>query len=451
MGFAGKLRYGGFILAILLIGSGTIHAQENEYFDSLLQRVDTIDNPVYMPMVSVDYGSLMFFGDVKNGRGSAVPGYSRSAFGNPSVKVNISTFVDNKHFFLANFSFISGSLSGEEHRYGELAENVNFKTELMGFGISSTYHFEHFLPPSLKLKPYVNLGFEVLMLNTWSDIMDSEGNYYHYWKDGSVRNIPEDDPEYFGAATLMYRDYAYGAAENVSSNLFTFAIPVGVGFTMKLSNRITCGMGAEYHHSFSDVLDNSTIDNNSWADDKNDGFMFAKASFQIDLFSEPKTKTVDLLYADLEMDPIFYDDEDADFILDHIDRCPGTPYGVLVDSLGCPFDTDEDGVPDYMDRERDTPPGAWVDENGVTLSEEDFLASLQRDSALNREDLDSYMLIYSTGFIKQSIDRLPEKFEVLDANGDGYISFEELLLVIDDYFDFKVEELRELNEYFFSQ
>ena len=44
---------------------------------------------------------------------------------------------------------------------------------------------------------------------------------------------------------------------------------------------------------------------------------------------------------------------------------------------------------------------------------------------------------------------------VLDSDADGYISFDELLKAIDLYFDFqvdlKIEELRELNDFFFSQ
>ncbi len=64
-----------------------------------------------------------------------------------------------------------------------------------------------------------------------------------------------------------------------------------------------------------------------------------------------------------------FDDEDGDFVLDVSDRCPGTPFGVAVDTLGCPLDGDNDGVPDYLDQEPETAEGAWVDEQGVTVTE----------------------------------------------------------------------------------
>ena len=80
------------------------------------------------------------------------------------------------------------------------------------------------------------------------------------------------------------------------------------------------------------------------------------------------------MYADVDFDPLFFDDEDGDFILDVTDRCPGTPYGVEVDTLGCPLDGDMDEVPDYLDKELESAPGAWLNEDGVTVTDDEFLS-----------------------------------------------------------------------------
>jgi Ca2+-binding EF-hand superfamily protein len=50
---------------------------------------------------------------------------------------------------------------------------------------------------------------------------------------------------------------------------------------------------------------------------------------------------------------------------------------------------------------------------------------------------------------------IPEKFKRVDTDGDGYVSFSELLSAIEKFFDgsleVSVEEIYELNNYFFSQ
>ncbi len=52
-------------------------------------------------------------------------------------------------------------------------------------------------------------------------------------------------------------------------------------------------------------------------------------------------------------------DADKDGIVDGQDKCPETPFSVIVDKKGCPADTDGDGVPDYLDKCANTPPEAY--------------------------------------------------------------------------------------------
>ncbi len=62
-----------------------------------------------------------------------------------------------------------------------------------------------------------------------------------------------------------------------------------------------------------------------------------------------------------------YPDSDGDGVPDHLDRCPNTPKGVVVDKDGCPLDSDGDGVPDYLDKCPNTPKGVVVDKDGCPL------------------------------------------------------------------------------------
>lgn len=70
-------------------------------------------------------------------------------------------------------------------------------------------------------------------------------------------------------------------------------------------------------------------------------------------------------------------DTDGDGVYDHLDRCPGTPRGTLVDAMGCPLptkpaapvDSDGDGVFDDDDFCPGTPRGATVDNRGCWVLE----------------------------------------------------------------------------------
>ena len=61
-------------------------------------------------------------------------------------------------------------------------------------------------------------------------------------------------------------------------------------------------------------------------------------------------------------------DSDKDGVADYLDKCPGTPAGVKVDSTGCPLDSDGDGVPNSLDKCPGTPAGVKVDASGCPLT-----------------------------------------------------------------------------------
>lgn len=432
----------------------TVTAQDEDY-DDLLQRIDTIENPVYKPVVSLGYGVLNFLGDVRNS-------FQVPVIGNPGARLNIATFIDNKQFITANFFFLTGILNGNQSSVTDLTQNLNFSTSISSIGLNARYSFGHFIPKEMLLKPFLSIGIEQINFITKGDLEDSDGNLYNYWPDGSIRDIAISD---VGAALPLSRDYIYETDlrsyerkhyDFGNYNPRSVGIPVELGFTLTLTPRLILSLGTEIHYTFTDFIDNVAYEGTYYKGNKgNDMFMFTNATVHFDMFSDPATKTVDLLFADIELDPIFYDDEDGDMVLDISDRCPGTPYGIVTDTLGCPIDEDADGVPDYLDKEPGSADGVWVDDEGVTLKEGDFLSSLMREEALLREDLEAYMALFEKIFLQMEVVEIPDEFAVLDSNEDGYISFDELLHVIDDYFDFEInltlDELRQLNEFFFSQ
>ncbi|MBN1132773.1 MAG: hypothetical protein JXR52_05815 [Bacteroidales bacterium] len=443
------------LLIILVLVLLDLRAQDEAY-DDLLRRIDTIENPVYKPVVALSYGVLNFRGDVRNQ-------YVSPVIGTPAFRVNIATFADRRQFFTVNFNFLKGRLNGSQYDFSMPEKNLNFQTDLFSFGVSLEYRFGHLVSSKFPVRPYVSLGIENIYYSAKGDLMDAAGRTYYYWTDGSIRDRGEDAP---GEAGLLFRDYSYETDLRKYEqdeyglgdyNQMSLSLPVEAGLHFKVHERVFLNLGVGVHHTFSDYLDNVAFKGTSMVGDRgNDRFIFSHFGIHFDLFSDPSTRTVELLYADVAFDPLFYGDEDGDFVLDPADRCVGTPYGVAVDTLGCPLDSDRDGVPDYIDEEPDTGEGNWVNEKGITMTEEAFYASIQnRETAMKRADVGAYLELIEGRYEIISYGEIPDRFKPLDADQDGYLSFDELLKAIDEYFDFKLdltlEELRAVNEFFFSQ
>jgi hypothetical protein len=236
---------------------------------------------------------------------------------------------------------------------------------------------------------------------------------------------------------------------------FSFAVPIDVGLDFNISERMKMRFGTSIHFTFTDLIDNISPEAEGVAANaSNDHFAFTYVGLHLDLFSEPKVRTEELLFAELEeFDYLMFEDEDDDGVVDGADECPGTPEGVDVDSSGCPWDYDQDGVPDYLDDE-DSAPGAIVNDRGVEMSESELENLLSTPDAIPRSELDLYMVPQEQRE-RMTFDQLDEKFHVLDLDGDQYLSFDELLLAIDDFFDFRsfmdTEEVYEVINFFFAQ
>jgi len=172
-------------------------------------------------------------------------------------------------------------------------------------------------------------------------------------------------------------------------------------------------------------------------------FTFTYLSLHADIFSSGTSKIID---------DVFVEDE----VLDLYDMCPGTPPNAKVDSVGCPIDTDGDGIPDYMDKEPNSRPGAIVDEYGVEISEDAFLEKINSMQAIRRNEVEAFLMMQKAQNKKPVRGMpIPAKFKKVDTNNDGYISFDELMKAMNDFFDdnssFSPNDLEEMRNFFFEQ
>ncbi|MBN1598745.1 MAG: hypothetical protein JW894_10655 [Bacteroidales bacterium] len=431
--------------------------------DLLYTEVDNL-NPVYKPVVGFGVGAFNYLGDVRD------PGLN-ILNGTLGYKVNVSTFVDNNHYIRSNFYFMYGALSGNERSYNNLMRNLNFRSEVLMFGVNLNYDFDNLYKKYNRVHPFISIGFEIITFDSKIDSLTTfEGVDipYNYWDDGSIRNLPQtltniEDPR---LATLQ-RDYDYetdlrshdwGRGDYAQ---YAFAVPIDVGFDFWLSDRVLFSLGTSYHLTFSDDIDHVNPENENGypkGNNRSDDFMYTYFSLHLDLFSSKKTLTMQRLFADVELDLTLIGDEDYDGYFDGWDQCPNTPFGVETDTTGCPLDDDFDGIPNYQDDEPYSRYGAYVDERGVEITEDELIAKLDNSLAVAREDVTLYLRepsSYTQYGSRQTYAEIPPKFESVDSDSDGYISFDEILDEIDKFFDFdsnlNSDEIHELNDFFFSQ
>ena len=446
-----------FLLGLSFSGL-TLFAQGN-IEDLMVKEVENI-NPVYKPVIGVGYGAFTFLGDVRN-KGQQTP-----FNGTPGYLVNVATFVDNNHYVRANFYFMSGTLAGSERSVIDSTRNMNFKSDILLFGINLNYDFDNFYKTYRKFHPYISLGFETFTFNSRSDMsatINGEVVPYNYWNDGSIRTLPQTMAN--ANAPLMKRDYTYETSLRQLNwgqgnySQYAFGLPLDVGFDFWLANRVLFRVGTSYHYVFTDNIDHVSSKNTSGiiGDSKPDNFMFSYISLHLDLFSSAKTLKWEKLFADVEFDPTLMGDEDGDGYFDGWDNCPGTPYGVATDTVGCPLDDDYDGIPNYLDDEPNSRYGAFVDSRGVEISSDELAKLLDMSNAVPRSEVSRYVRTPSSysNYKKSASKQIPEKFKKVDKDGDGTITFDEMMNAIDNFFEFdsdlNTDDIYGLNQFFFSQ
>jgi len=479
-----KLFVGFFILALFTVSPLVLLAQDEddeEYYMSMLIQEVEVENPVYKPVISFGAGVLHFLGDIKN------PGTNPMS-GSLGYRLNGSAFVGKKNFYRLNFFFMYGTLQGHDFNISRAMQqdvsklkvdddgdpiyhNSSFKTELFLGGVSLEYGFGHWLGLTKRFKPFLSLGVSSFTFSPKGNIYygdEADKNYYHFWSDGTIRNLPETDPNHWAASLRNFDDnWERDLSKEDYHDLgkypqLAFMVPLEAGFDFYLSYRVNLRVATSINYAFTDLLDN--YDNKVaeryglTANGYNDMFLFTNFSLHFDLFSDPKYIKIEQEF--MELDYFDYEvmmaDQDGDGVFDRFDECPDTPLGVEVDSLGCPFDSDFDGILDYMDDEPNTPQGAIVNERGVQLSPDALAQMFDMPTAVRREEIRVLPVApIWTRSITFEPGTIPQKFRSFDSDGDGYISFEELLKAVEQFFDgtlnFSVEEIYELNNFFFSQ
>ena len=316
------------------------------------------------PTIAIGVGTISYFGELNNSNTVNSPLISRLAF-------DLSFRQPVTHFLEFSLNAWGGKISANER---SLTRNLNFETTLYGGGFGFNYNFGNFLKKERTLEPVIGVGIEFISFNAKTDLMSKDNVNYHYWDDGTIRNLPQTAANSDDAVRIS-RDYYYETdIKNAplydldSYDSYTLAFPVMVGANLLVNNHWTFRAAMTYHFTMTDLLDG--VDQSSGAfvgDAKMDDLLYTSVSISYNFSKHDKFDDAMDDFIDIDM----MADEDEDGVIDWEDLCLNTPMGAEVDDKGCPLDGDKDGVWNYGDDELDSAPGAQVDSSGVTITSAD--------------------------------------------------------------------------------
>ncbi len=366
-------------IAVCFLVNGFAQTDSTEAISSAKTEEKTASNDdlvfIFRPTLGLGVGMFTFYGDVANNHKTAHPTVSRVGY-----DLRLSNPLND--YFDLNFYVIFGKLSANERSLTNAQRNLNFQSEIRTGGMTVSYNFQNFRKNKERiLEPYLSLGLESFEFLSKTDLFDASGNKYHYWSDGSIRNLAENDPN-SASSIMLVRDYVYESdlrEQNIDGfgkyRERSWAMPLGVGAMIHLNKRWKFRIGTSMHFTFSDLVDNVTDESigERSGNSKNDKFLFSHFSVNYDLQKlNEKEPEVDDSWMDEMFDILAKDtvDTDEDGVVDFIDFCQYTQSGIAVDERGCPFDKDGDRVFDFKDDELNTVSGSFVNEKGVTVTDD---------------------------------------------------------------------------------
>lgn len=326
-------------------------------------------SPVFNPKISLGAGMLSFIGDVYSKHYQA-PWTARIGY-----DLNVSHRLNR--YLQINFNLLFGKLGAYENLPNR---HENFQSEIRVGGLNLMYDFGNFIPDNYRIRPWISVGASSFEFLSKTDLLDKNGEQYHYWSDGSIKNMAEGSSGSQFAKDLV-RDYKYETdIRERNADGFgkyqerAWAFPLGFGALMHISERFDFKLGVQYCFTNTDYIDgitNKSIGDRTGTKAK-DKFVYTSFALQYDLVVNKKAKDTipDGYYDKLDWLAIDNGDYDKDGVRDWDDKCQGTPEGVKVDKFGCPLDDDEDGVPNYLDDENPSPKGYDVNLHGVALTDE---------------------------------------------------------------------------------
>ena len=344
-----------------LINPRNLELKQKNYWENFTNKTnntETVSNEegLYKPILSFGIGTLSFFGDI----GDTIPGknrINRAPFqGGFSYTLRLVNPI-NDYLDVAFYAMI-GSTSVNQNTESPLYPTPNgliFNSSIKSGGITFNYNFNQLLKKGHILEPYIHLGIESIEYISEIDTNpnDSDNSY-------------DSDVSIFSA--------------NQPKNRYALGIPLELGAHIHIGNKIKFRVGSAIHFTSTDYIDGINNSVKFPLGSGKDNLLFTHIAIAYDFNSKKVIPLIDPLMDEISINLLLQDtlDSDGDSIVDHVDFCANTPPNTLVDQFGCPLDDDLDRVINSNDKELLSMEGAIVNEDGVTMTEDDFLLAYRK-------------------------------------------------------------------------
>ena len=344
-----------------LINPRNLELKQKNYWEEFTKKTKKAENAseeeeLYKPIISVGVGTLSFFGDI----GDTVQGKNRinrapfqGGFSYTLRLVNpLNDYLDVA--FYAMFGSTSVRQTTPSSLY-PTPNGLSFRSSIKSGGITFNYNFNQLLKKGHIVEPYVHLGIESIEYNSEIDTDPNDpSNFY----DSDVSIFSVDQP----------------------TNKYAVGIPLEIGAHVHIGNKIKFRVGSAIHFTSTDYIDGINNSVKFPFGSGKDNLLFTHIAIAYDFNAKNAKQPLDPLMDEISMNLLLQDtiDSDGDSVVDHIDFCAKTPLNTPVDQFGCPLDDDLDGVINSKDKELLTMEGVIVNENGVTMTEDDFMLAYRK-------------------------------------------------------------------------
>ena len=271
-----------FIFLAILFFPFAATAQETEKKTPVAKLQEKKD-ATHKPRIGVGAGIFTYLGEVRDNS------FSHMLTSSLGYELTVSRNISNSFGF--DLKVIHGNICVNQREIGNYS---NFKSEIWNGSINVVYNFAGLYKRQRAVQPFISAGLAYLNFSSKTDLYNGTGIKYHYWTDGSIRDMEQNDANAENSIILQ-RDYEYETdlrEQNLDGlgkyKQFALSVPVSGGLNFRVGSRFGMKLSTTYFFNFTDLIDNvSDAGEGSRQGNKaKDNFMFSSFSLSYALWSE---------------------------------------------------------------------------------------------------------------------------------------------------------------------